>query len=379
MRKKCLVKMAKKLGMGVSVAMLAGGLTACGGENKQLPEERNIVAEASESSVAENEESIASENEESGATVDGSNENSEGDEMDIDIREMTGENAGAKEETSEESAEQTLAEVEVNEDGIYIMCPSEYLKKSADVKYSELIRTKYYSTTCEKERNVNILLPADYSEDKEYPVLYFLHGIFGDENSMIGCGPTIENMMAKGAAEEMIIVFPYMYASKTQDVCTAIDDTNIAAYDNFVNDLVTDLMPFIKENYSVKEGKENTAIVGFSMGGRESLAIGLLKPDLFGYVGAISPAPGLVPGKDWAIEHPGQFKEEEVKFGDEKPYLLMICCGDSDKVVGTFPESYHQVFEKNEVDHIWWVIPGSDHGDPAISSGVYNFCGRIFR
>jgi predicted alpha/beta superfamily hydrolase len=35
------------------------------------------------------------------------------------------------------------------------------------------------------ERGANILLPADYSEDKKYAVLYFLHGIFGDENSLI--------------------------------------------------------------------------------------------------------------------------------------------------------------------------------------------------
>ena len=278
----------------------------------------------------------------------------------------------AQSETSQE-------EIEMIEDGITIFCPQEYLEKSREVKYSELIRTKYYSTTCEKERNVNILLPADYSEDKQYPVLYFLHGIFGDENTMIGNGPTIENMVAAGVAEEMIIVYPYMYASKTRDVCTAIDEQNIAAYDNFVNDLVTDLMPFIKENYSIKEGKENTAILGFSMGGRESLAIGLMKPELFGYVGAISPAPGLVPGKDWATEHPGQFAEEEVKYDGEKPDMIMICCGDSDKVVGTFPKSYHELYEKNGIEHSWWEIPGSDHGDPAISSGVYNFCSRIFK
>lgn len=262
---------------------------------------------------------------------------------------------------------------------ISIFCPQEYLEKSKEVKYSQLIHTKYYSTTCEKDRNVNILLPVGYTEEKQYPVMYFLHGIFGDENTMIENGPTIENMMAKGIAKEMIIVYPYIFASKTRDTCSAIDDVNVAAYDNFINDLVTDLMPFMKENYSVKEGKENTAILGFSMGGREALAIGLKKPEMFGYVGAISPAPGLVPGKDWAIEHPGQFQKEELVFGEEKPFFLMICCGDADKVVGKFPESYHQIFEENAVVHTWWEIPGSDHADPAISSGVYNFCSRVFR
>lgn len=269
---------------------------------------------------------------------------------------------------------------------IETFCPSEYQKNRIDVMYGKMVRTSYYSTTCEKNRNVIVLLPQGYTEEKEYPVLYVLHGIFGDEKSMIGDGNsglriTVGNMMAEGIAKDMILVFPYMYASKTQDVCTAIDADNIAAYDNFVNDLTNDLMPFLKENYSVAEGRENTAIIGFSMGGRESLAIGFLRPDLFGYVGAIAPAPGLTPGKDWATTHPGQFAEDELKFAEdeESPYVLMVCCGDKDSVVGTFPQSYHTILSRNEVNHLWWVIPGSDHGDPAITSGIYNFCKAIFK
>lgn len=261
--------------------------------------------------------------------------------------------------------------------------PVELTRKSSDVTYGEIVRTKYYSTTCEKDRNVNILLPAGYSEDKEYPVLYILHGIFGDQNSMLGDGESglrilIGNMIAEGLAEEMIVVFPYMYASKTQDVCTAIDIKNVEAYDNFVNDLVDDLMPFMAENYSVKEGKLNTAVSGFSMGGRETLAIALYRPDLFGYALGVAPAPGLTPGRDWAMEHPGQFKEEELVFESEKPYLLMVCSGDNDHTVGTFPKSYHEIFDRNGVEHLWWEIPGSDHGDPAITSGYYNFLKYVF-
>ena len=267
----------------------------------------------------------------------------------------------------------------MQEYGIEIFCPEEYSEKSEQTDYGELIKTTYYSTTCEKDRNVNILLPAGYTEEKEYPVLYILHGIFETQDSMTFNSVTIGNMIAKGAAKEMIVVYPYMYASKTRDACTAIDRENVEAYDNFVNDLTNDLMPYMKDNYSVAEGRENTAIIGFSMGGRESLAIGLQRPNLFGYVGAIAPAPGLVPAKDWAMEHEGQFKEEELVFLKEVPFLLMICCGDSDKTVGQYPVSYHNIFVKNQVEHVWWEIPGSDHGDPAITSGIYNFCKNIFQ
>lgn len=263
--------------------------------------------------------------------------------------------------------------------GVEIFCPEEYTKQETDVTYPNVEKVSYYSATCEKNRNVNIMLPIGYTTDKKYPVMYVLHGIFGDENSMLGTTTVINNAIRKGIAEEMIVVYPYMYASKTQDVCTAIDDVNCAAYDNFVNELVNDLMPYMTANYSVAEGKENTAVVGFSMGGRESIAIGIQKPEKVGYVGAIAPAPGLVPSQDWAMKHPGQFEENELVFGEEKLILFMLCTGDSDKTVGLFPKSYHEIFEKNQVEHIYWEIPGSDHGDPAISSGIYNFVKNVFK
>lgn len=251
------------------------------------------------------------------------------------------------------------------------------------IAYGELHHVKYYSTTCEKDRWINVMLPANYSDKKEYPVLYILHGIFGDEYSMCGDGKSgvpalIDNLIATGEASEMIVVYPYMYASKAKEQCDAINIENVLAYDNFVNELVEDIMPFMKKNYSIKEGKENTAITGFSMGGRESLAIGLMRPDIFGYVGAIAPAPGLVPGKDMHMDHPGQFEEKDVVYSEEKPFIIMLCAGDCDSVVGKFPLSYHELFVKNSVEHIFWEVPGSDHGDPAISSGIYNFAKAIF-
>lgn len=260
----------------------------------------------------------------------------------------------------------------------------DYSVKDENSTYGELIKTSYYSSTCEKNRNVIVLLPPGYSEDKKYPVCYVLHGIFGDETSMIGDGQTgtrivAGNLMNSGAVKEMILVFPYIFASKTLDTCSEISQSNILEYDNFVNDLVQDLMPYMETNYSVATGRENTAICGFSLGGRESIAIGLMKSEIIGYVGAIAPAPGLVPGKDWAMEHQGQMQESDLTFdGKENPYLFFVCCGSIDSVVGKFPESYHDIFVKNGVEHYWWEIKDSDHADPAITNGLVNFWKNIF-
>ena len=54
------------------------------------------------------------------------------------------------------------------------------------------------------------------------------------------------------------------------------------------------MIPYINEHYSTRTGRENTAIAGYSLGGRESLFLCFAHPDVFGYVGAFAPVGGVV-------------------------------------------------------------------------------------
>lgn len=245
--------------------------------------------------------------------------------------------------------------------------------EQAGVQYGTVKSGSYYSTTCKRNKPYNILLPANYSSSKKYPVLYCMHGYWENQGRMIIKGngtmytrQIIGNAIAAGEAEDMIVVFPYIYSSATQDNCSAMDDANNAAYDNFINDLVVDLMPHIESTYSVKTGRDNTAITGFSMGGRESLLIGMKRSDLFGYVGAICPAPGVTGAFKWNSD-------------EEAPHLLFITAGSNDTVVYSNPENYHNNFTKNGVPHIWHYVNGGYHGDNSIHAHMYNFVRAIFK
>lgn len=259
-------------------------------------------------------------------------------------------------------------------------CPEDVCKRLEGRSYGTVEHVTYHSETTGLDRGASIFLPPDYSADNEYSVLYFLHGIFGDEYGLVNDGNNkipeiLGNLAAEGRAREMIVVFPNMYASSDPDQKPGFDSEAIAPYNNFINDLVNDLIPFIESRYSVSSDKGDRAILGFSMGGRESLFIGVSRPDLFSCIGAISPAPGLTPAKDWAMTHEGQLQEAELKVadGDNLPKLLMICCGTKDSVVGSFPASYHEIMERNQVVHLWYEVPEADHNDRAIRSGLYNF------
>lgn len=263
-------------------------------------------------------------------------------------------------------------------------CPQIYETKRSDVSYGEFSHDTYYSNTCQMERGYSILLPADYSEDKKYPVLYLLHGIFGDEYSFSNdksnkIKEIIGNMAADGIIEETILVCPNMYAASDPDQKPGFDSESVLPYDNFINDLVNDLMPYIEGKYSVLTGRENTYLAGFSMGGRETIFITLQRPELFGYVCAISAAPGIVPAKDKFMVHEGQISEDEMKFADgaTEPNVFIICCGTRDSVVGQFPKQYHELLETNGANHIWYEINGADHDNNAIKSGLFNLFKQI--
>ena len=267
----------------------------------------------------------------------------------------------------------------VLDDEIKERCPVIFEATRGNVSYGEFTHGTYYSDTCKMERGYSILLPADYSKDKKYPVLYLLHGIFGDEYSFSQdksnkIREIVGNMAYDGYIDETIVVCPNMYATSDPDQKPGFDSKSVLPYDNFINDLVNDLMPHIESEYSVLTGRENTYLAGFSMGGRETIYITLQRPELFGYVCAISPAPGIVPTQDKFMTHEGQIQEDEMKFaeGAIEPNVFIVCCGSRDSVVGTYPKQYHELLEANGADHIWYEITGADHDNNAIKSGLFN-------
>ena len=256
-------------------------------------------------------------------------------------------------------------------------------ERQEGVKYAEFKKYTYYSRTAERDTNMNVLLPVDYTEEKKYPVLYILHGFWDSEEWMarpeVSLNIMLANLQAQGLAKEMIIVLPYIFCNKELERCTGMDLVNANSYDNFINDLVLDVKPFVEKTFSVATGRENTAVTGFSMGGKEALFISFARPDLFGYVGAACPAPGLVeiPGSPL---HPGQIQEEELAYPvDLKPAVVFVTSSKADGVVGPAPKSYIDMMTKNGTEHIWHLLEDTWHDHTSVKPHLYNYLRMIFK
>lgn len=303
----------------------------------------------------------------------------QGSEVESEV--VTEENSSVEEESSNE-AESESSVMEEEMDMSQYEVPADFAATKDDVTYGEIVEVTYDSKTTGSTRKVNIILPAGYSEEKQYPVLYLLHGIGGDHNEWKNgqAGNVISNMIAAGEAEEMIVVIPNVRArandsGNPQDIYSL---EHYKAFDNFINDLRDDLMPFVEANYSVLTGKENTAIAGLSMGGRESLYIGFSMPETFGYIGAFCPAPGILAYTNFGVAEDGLLSEETFTLPEGSDNFVMIVEGKSDDVVGVFPGIYHATLEENGVDHVYYKTEGG-HDFTVWRHGLYNFAKNLFR
>lgn len=241
----------------------------------------------------------------------------------------------------------------------------------------------YFSKKANRNKGANVWLPPGYDSSQKYPVFYVNHGYGGDESSMMngmGVREIATNLIKSGDAVPMIIVFTNQYTDPNHEKQTGNGQADVPGYDNFVEDLPDSLMPYIESHYPVKTGRENTAVAGFSMGGRESLYIGIKCCDKVGYIGGGAPAPGIFPTKDQFMDHPGVMSKDDMRIDPPySPYLLMIAGGTNDGMVNDFPKQYSDLFTQHGTENIFISVPGGGHDSSTVIPLMYNFIKFIFK
>ena len=250
---------------------------------------------------------------------------------------------------------------------------SEFDQIRADISHGKIDTLNYNSSTVGTERTTLAYTPPGYSAEKNYPVLYLLHGIGGDEFEWLNGGhPEIilDNLYAEGKVEPMIVVLPNGRAMKDDRAeGNIMAPDKVQAFATFEKDLLNDLIPFIENKYPVIADREHRAIGGLSMGGGQSLNFGLGNLDVFAWVGGFSSAPNTKQPQE-LIPSP-----EETK---EKLKLLFISCGDKDGLI-SFSKRTHDYLTENNIAHYYYVIPEGQHDFKVWKDSLYNFAQLLFK
>ncbi len=218
-----------------------------------------------------------------------------------------------------------------------------------DVPHGLVTYRYYQSKTLSTIRQLIVYTPPGYEQNtgKKYPVLYLIHGMTDTEETWFKLGHAnliLDNLISQGKAEPMIIVMPYANIFPDLMPNQIIDREIRLRKDVFNHEMLDDIIPFVESNYHVLTGKTHRAIAGFSLGGRQTLAIGLANPDMFGWVCAYAPA-------IWPQDLETNFNE--LYAGSEqlnKLRLLSVSCGKDDRLY-TSSLALTEELTKRQINH----------------------------
>lgn len=228
-----------------------------------------------------------------------------------------------------------------------------------DVPRGTVHRHFYRSKIVGDDRDYYVYTPPGYDPrgTTSYPVLYLLHG-FSDEASAwtaVGRAHVIfDNLIAQGKMKPMLVVMPLGYGAPeiVAHGFGAFRDMELRRrnVERFRDALLNEVIPGVEAAYRVSKDRHDRAITGLSMGGGQSLFVGLNALDRFAWVGAFS-AGGVIDEFESALPRLDATANPQLR-------LLWIACGSDDFLIEP-NRKFRDWLEGKGVKFTWKETPGA--------------------
>lgn len=257
--------------------------------------------------------------------------------------------------------------------------------KQAGTVEEVVYNTKAYATD---ERDVKktayVYLPYGYDSEKEYNILYLMHGTGDDEKYWLKTNPynkiMLDNMIADGDIQPLIVVTPTFYV---EDDCA--DDLDQLTY-SFAKELRNDLMPEIESSYSTyaksaddkgfSESRDHRAFAGLSRGAVTTYHSAICQSlDYFSWFGTFS-------GSRTDAQ---QFQDtiQSGTFADLPIHYLYVASGNFDFALPGQVQDYQALLDieprlRAGVNTCFDVFPMRYHSMGNWHLALYNYLQKIF-
>lgn len=246
-------------------------------------------------------------------------------------------------------------------------------------------------------RQVEVWLPPSYATttDRRYPVLYMHDGqnVFNAETSSVtktdwGVDEAMDSLIRAGIVQEAIVVAvwcvperrraEYLPEEPRKIVHDPLFEARFARLSNshkpqsnaYLDFLVSELKPFIDKTYRSKTDRDNTFIMGSSMGGLISLYAICRHPEVFGAAGCVS--------THWVIPQFGDGFIRYLRKGlpEPKTHRLYFDYGTAtlDISYGPFQDWVDEIVQLRGFTHANWVtrrFDGAEHSERAWRARVH--------
>lgn len=252
-----------------------------------------------------------------------------------------------------------------------LICPGAIMAQDSKVYDDLSLKSKILNM----DRKFAIYLPAGYeASQRNYPVLYLLHGGGDDQTGWVQFGEVqhiADKAISEGKATPMIIVMPDANTTRRGYSNNA---TGTWRYEDF---FFQELMPYVEKTYRIKADKRYRAISGLSMGGDGTFTYALHHPELFSSACPLSAGTGPLTIEDAKTrltkETPGISEKEITAFYNRQSVVFLvnnmpdslkksvrwyIDCGDDDFLYEG-NSLVHIAMRKKEIPHEFRIRDGA--------------------
>jgi enterochelin esterase-like enzyme len=224
-----------------------------------------------------------------------------------------------------------------------------------------------------------VYLPPSYQTetDRRYPVLYWLHGGFGNARQGAWTVEHLDRGIRTGRVPETIIVLPQAlpvgWYVNSKDGTRPIEDV-----------IIEDLLPHVDATYRTLAMRDSRGIEGMSMGGHGALHLGMKYPNLFGAISSVAPAI-LRDLRDEPKERTfDTFSDDEAYYDANGPWTLAranatalrqgcairLLAGDEDARLRSAIVRFHVLLTELGIPHQFSEVKGAGHVYEDILSGL---------
>lgn len=243
-----------------------------------------------------------------------------------------------------------------------------------DILHGEIRIKRYYSTVFNTWRQFYIYTPPGYdvNPNEKYPVLYILHGGGEDERGWATQGKTdliLDNLIAVKKAKPMLVVIP--------DGNVEMPGFGEQTLKIFEAELKRCIIPFVEKNYRVKTESKNRALAGLSMGGIQTLYVGINNSDLFSYLGVFSSG-WIMPMQKDIADAQYEFTKNNLSRIKSNLKLLWIAMGGKEDIAYNNCQIMLAKFDELNIKYTYSEYPGG-HTWPVWRNNLFNFAQLLFR
>ena len=242
------------------------------------------------------------------------------------------------------------------------------------IPHGDIRIKRYYSTVSRTWRRFFIYTPPGYdtNNSEKYPVLYILHGGGEDERGWATQGKTdliLDNLIAEKKAKPMLVVM--------LDGNVILPGFGEDFLKRFEAELLQCVIPFVEQNYRAESDPKNRALAGLSMGGLQTLYVGIRNTDRFAYLGVFSSG-WIQPMQSKIADVQYEFMKNNAGLINNNLKQFWIAMGGKEDIAYNNCQLMLSKFDEMKINYTYSEYPGG-HTWPVWRNNLYCLAPLLFK